>query len=151
MSKIKPVVRLHLLMRFTLTSREALKSYIISRFKKEKIPFESLDIIFCDDEHLLQLNRQFLKHDYYTDILSFPLSGAGLPLVAEIYISIDRVRDNAKNLDSSFTMELHRVIFHGVLHFCGYKDKSRLEIRKMRDLEEQWLQAYKKRITVSVL
>ncbi len=149
MSKIKPVVRLHFLSKFTLTSREALKSYIISRFKKEKRSFESLDIIFCDDEHLLQLNRQFLKHDYYTDILSFPLSGPGQPLVAEIYISIDRVRDNARNLDSSFTRELHRVIFHGVLHFCGYKDKSRLEIRKMRDLEEKWLKAYKKRTSVN--
>ena len=143
MNKAKPSVRLHFLSKFTLTSREALKSYIISSFKKEKRSFESLDIIFCSDEHLLQLNRQFLKHDYYTDILSFPLSKPDQPLVAEIYISVDRVRDNAKNLDSSFKMELHRVIFHGVLHFCGYKDKSRLEIRKMRDLEEKWLKAYK--------
>jgi probable rRNA maturation factor len=142
MSKNKPVVRLHFLSKFNLTSREALKSYILYRFKKEKKSFESLDIVFCDDDHLLQLNRQFLKHDYYTDILSFPLSGPGQPLVAEIYISIDRVRDNAKNLDSSFKMELHRVIFHGILHFCGYKDKSRVDIRRMREMEEKWLKGY---------
>jgi probable rRNA maturation factor len=143
MNKAKPVVRLHFLFKFNLAYRSALKAYIISRFKKEGKPLESLDIIFCDDDCLLRLNRQFLKHDYYTDILSFPISGPGQPLVAEIYISIDRVRDNAKNLDSSFKMELHRVIFHGVLHFCGYRDKSAVEIRKMRDMEEKWLGSYK--------
>ncbi len=104
---------------------------------------ESLDIIFCDDTYLLELNSEFLKHDYYTDILSFRLSSIGKPLIAEIYISIDRVRDNAKNLNSSFKSELHRVIFHGVLHFCGYKDKSPADLLKMRTMENKWLTRYK--------
>jgi rRNA maturation RNase YbeY len=90
----------------------------------------------------LTLNRQFLHHDYYTDILSFPLSGPGDPLVAEIYISIDRVRDNAGNHQASFREELHRVIFHGILHFCGYKDTSSADIKKIRGMEDKYLKTY---------
>lgn len=101
-----------------------------------------MNIVFCDDKYLLTLNMEFLKHDYYTDILSFPLSAKGKPLIAEIYISIDRVKDNARNLETSFREELHRVIFHGVLHFCGYKDKLPLEIKKMRALENKYLSDY---------
>ena len=108
----------------------------------EKKSLEELDIIFCDDEYLLALNKQFLQHDFYTDILSFPYSNADKPLVAEIYISIDRVRENAKSSGSTFEKELHRVIFHGVLHFCGYKDKSRADIKKMRLMEDRFLKSY---------
>jgi probable rRNA maturation factor len=143
MIKTKPVVCLHFLLKFSLASRGRLKAFIPGVFKKERKKLESLDIIFCDDGYLLELNKQFLKHDYYTDILSFHLSKPAKPLVAEIYISIDRVRDNAKNLNTSFTLELHRVIFHGVLHFCGYKDKSAADIRTMRTLEDKWLKAYR--------
>ncbi len=146
MSKIKPIVRLHFMSRFNLTSRAELKAFIVNRFRKERKAFESLDIIFCDDQHLLQLNRQFLKHDFYTDILTFPLSPHNEPIVAELYISVDRVRDNARNLETPFNSELHRVIFHGVLHLCGYKDKSVSEIRKMRLMEETWLAAYKAKV-----
>ena len=85
---------------------------------------------------------QFLKHDFYTDILSFPLSAKGEPLIGEIYISVDRVRDNAKNLGASFREELHRVIFHGILHFCGYKDKSPADIILMRSREDKCLKTY---------
>lgn len=101
-----------------------------------------MNIVFCNDKYLLTLNMEFLKHDYYTDILSFPLSAKGKPLIAEIYISIDRVKDNARNLETSFREELHRVIFHGVLHFCGYKDKLPLDIKKMRSLENKYLTDY---------
>ena len=143
MTNTKPLVQLHFVSKFSLASRERLKTFIASIFKKEKKPLESLNIIFCDDNYLLELNREFLEHDYYTDILSFRLSSSGKPLIAEIYISIDRVRDNAKNLGSSFNSELHRVVFHGVLHFCGYKDKTPSEILKMRSMEEKWLKRYK--------
>jgi probable rRNA maturation factor len=142
MIKTKPVVSLHFLLKFTLVARGKLKAFIPAIFKKEGKKLESLDIIFCDDGYLLELNQQFLKHDCYTDILSFRLSPSSKPLIAEIYISIDRVRDNAKNLNSSFTTELHRVVFHGVLHFCGYKDKTAADIRTMRTLEDKWLKAY---------
>ena len=143
MIKTKVPVQLHFVSKFNLASRGRLKAFIASILRKEKRTLESLDIIFCNDQFLLELNREFLKHDYYTDILSFRLSSAGRPLVAEIYISIDRVRDNAKNLNSSFKSELYRVIFHGILHLCGYKDKSPSDILKMRTMEDKWLKRYK--------
>jgi len=126
----------------TLRNRTALRAFILSIFKKEKQALEKLSIVFCDDTYLLNLNRQFLQHNFYTDILSFPLSGKGQPLVADIYISIDRIRENAKILGVSFQEEVHRVIFHGILHFCGYKDKSPAEIKKMRMMENRYLNAY---------
>jgi probable rRNA maturation factor len=127
-----------------LSDRKALRVFIVSLFKREKTAFTELSIIFCNDNYLLGLNRQFLKHNYYTDILSFPLSNPGLPLIAEIYISIDRVRENAKGSSSSFKEELHRVIFHGILHFCGYKDKTPGDIKKMRAMEDKYLNLYLK-------
>src|SRR4249919_3189438 len=113
MSK-KVSVQFHFLATCTLPNREGLKKFILSIFEKEKKVLEELTIVFCSDEYLLGLNRQFLHHDFYTDILSFPLSGAKQPLIAEIYISIDRVRDNAKNSGITLKEELHRVIFHGI-------------------------------------
>jgi rRNA maturation RNase YbeY len=135
-------IQFHFQIPCVLTDRGLLKAFIVSVFRKEKKPMAGLNIIFCDDDYLLTLNRKFLHHDYYTDILSFPLSGSGDPLTAEIYISIDRVKDNAVNLQTSIRKELHRVIFHGILHFCGYKDKSSADIRKMRAMEEKYLTAY---------
>lgn len=88
------------------------------------------------------MNRDFLGHDFYTDIISFDLSGKNYPLRGEIYISIDRIRENARNLEVSFTSELHRVIFHGILHFCGYRDKKKYEITRMRAREEYYLKKY---------
>ena len=142
MNKISPSVLYNYLIPTTLTKRKTLREFIIFIFKKERKALIELNIIFCDDEYLLNLNQQFLHHNYYTDILSFPVSGPGKPLIAEIYISVDRVKDNAKNLDTRFNDELHRVIFHGILHFCGYKDKTRSEIRKMRTREDKYLKAY---------
>ena len=138
----KNPVQFHFLVPFTLLNRRGLKAYIISVFKKEKRTLGDLNIIFCNDQYLLELNRQFLNHDYYTDILSFPLSQKKQPLIAEIYISVDRVRENAHVSGFSFKEELHRVIFHGVLHFCGYKDKSKREIRAMRMMEDKLLTFY---------
>jgi probable rRNA maturation factor len=141
MSKKIPV-QFHFLRPCTLPHRGLLKQFILSIFKKEKILLEDLNIIFCDDEYLISLNRQFLNHDFYTDILSFPLSKKNQALVAEIYISVDRVLENAQTASSTFKEEIHRVIFHGVLHFCGYKDKSMTDIKKMRLMEEKYLKAY---------
>jgi probable rRNA maturation factor len=138
----KHAVRFHFLITCTLQNRRPLKIFIISIFRKEKRPLESLNIIFCDDKYLLNLNRQFLRHDYYTDILSFPLSDKGDPLVAEIYISVDRIRENARTSGATFKEELHRVIFHGVLHFCGYKDKTSADKNKMRTMEDKYLLDY---------
>ncbi len=126
----------------SLQQRNRLKNYIESIFRKEKKKLQSLNYIFCTDEELLKINRQYLNHDFYTDIISFELSPKGSPVQGEIYISIDRIKDNARSLHQPLYMELHRVIFHGVLHLCGYKDKRKGEIKKMREMEEKYLKEY---------
>lgn len=126
---------------FSLENRSALKNFICSLFKKEKTALESINYIFCSDKKLLEINKTYLKHDFYTDIISFDLS-PGPQKVAEIYISIDRVRENAKELGVSFKNELHRVIFHGALHICGYKDKNKKDRETMRAKENIYLSAF---------
>ncbi|MFN4314188.1 MAG: rRNA maturation RNase YbeY [Chitinophagaceae bacterium] len=126
----------------SLRNRGKLKAFIERIFKLEGRALESLNYIFCSDEDLLQINRDYLRHDYYTDIISFELSASGEPVVGEIYISVDRVRENAKNHNNSFYAELHRVIFHGALHLCGYKDKTSKHIKEMRAREDYYLQKY---------
>lgn len=125
----------------SLRDRSRLKEFIPLIFKANKKQVESLNYIFCSDEFLLQINRDFLKHDYYTDIITFDLS-EGAEVSGEIYISIDRVRDNAKQTNSTFKAELHRVIFHGALHLCGYKDKSPADKKIMTQQEDLYLQKY---------
>ena len=130
-----------------LTRRTDLKKYIQSIFKKEGKKLETLNCIFCSDKDLLKINRKYLKHDFYTDIITFDLSENGA-VKAEIYISIDRVSENARKLGVSFKSELHRVIFHGILHICGFNDKTKGEKTKMREREEVYLAKYlKKRST----
>ena len=126
---------------FSLENRSALKNFICSLFKKEKTALESINYIFCSDKKLLEINKTYLKHDFYTDIISFDLS-PGPQKVAEIYISIDRVREYAKELGVSFKNELHRVIFHGALHICGYKDKNKKDRETMRAKENIYLSAF---------
>ena len=127
----------------TLKDRNKLKSFIFKLFKKEGKELETLDIIFCTDEYLLQINKDHLAHDYYTDIITFDLSPSKeTATVGELYISIDRVKDNAKIHTVTFTNELHRVIFHGSLHLCGYKDKKNEDVVVMRKMEANCLEAY---------
>jgi probable rRNA maturation factor len=126
-----------------LQQRKVLKLFIPSIFKTEKKLFEQLDIIFCTDDYLLELNKTQLNHNYFTDIITFDLSESkSSPIQGEIYISIDRVRDNANTFNTTFKRELHRVIFHGVLHLCGYKDKKKEDIVTMRKMEEYYLNKY---------
>jgi rRNA maturation RNase YbeY len=89
----------------------------------------------------LEINQKYLEHDFYTDIITFDLSETGA-VRGEIYISIDRVRENARKLGVSFKSELHRVIFHGMLHLCGYNDKTKAEKEKIRAKEDQYLNKY---------
>lgn len=126
----------------TLGNRVALKSFIEKRLKKEGIKIDTLNYVFCTDKYLLKINKEYLSHDYYTDIISFDLSEVPGQLIGEVYISVDRVKENAKSLNISFKVELHRVIFHGALHFCGYKDKKPSDAKKMRQMEDLWLNAY---------
>lgn len=119
----------------TLTDRTRLKKFICLLFKRHGVNLESLTYIFCTDAYLLDINRKFLKHDYYTDIITFDLSATEGIVEGEIYISVDRLRDNARILGVSVKEELHRVVFHGALHLCGFKDK-RITDKKIMRLEE---------------
>ena len=116
--------------------------FIELMFKKEEKPLDSINYIFCKDEALLGLNKQFLNHDYFTDIITFSFSEKGKPVIAEVYISMDRVKENAVLLKTSSKKELHRVIFHGALHLCGYGDQTKPQKRKMRTLEDYYLAKY---------
>ena len=127
-----------------LGNRVALKSFIEKKVKKEGYTIDSLTYVFCSDKYLLKINKDFLSHDYYTDIISFDLSEPTGHLIGEVYISVDRVKDNAKTHGTTFKEELHRVIFHGALHFCGYKDKKPSDVKIMRQMEDRWLSAYMK-------
>jgi probable rRNA maturation factor len=124
-----------------LTKRKEMKKYIQYIFKKEGRDLKYLNCVFCTDKTLLEINQQYLKHDFYTDILTFDLSETKA-IQAEIYISVDRVRENARLFDASFKSELLRVIFHGVLHLCGYEDKKRAQKEEMRTKEEFYLNKY---------
>jgi rRNA maturation RNase YbeY len=130
-----------------LAGKSGLKNSIANLFRKEKTPLAQITYIFCSDAFLLQMNRDFLQHDYYTDIITFGLSDKGMPMEAEVYISIDRVKENAKLLGLSFRDEVCRVIFHGALHLCGYKDKKKSEIEGMRAKEDQYLRLYLKTLS----
>ena len=110
--------------------------------RKEGKELEAINFIFCSDEYLLGLNQAHLDHNTFTDIITFELSSKNQPLVADIYISVDRVRENARLFQVSFKEELHRVIFHGVLHLCGFKDKKPAEQKLMREMEGKWLSKY---------
>jgi len=126
----------------SFSNRTRLKSFIVSLFKKEGVKLEHIDYIFCSDGYLLEINRQHLQHDYYTDIITFGLSAPGQPVNAEIYISIDRVKDNARQFNTAIKEEVHRVIFHGALHLCGYKDKRTKDQELMRKMEDKYLRLY---------
>ena len=125
-----------------LRDRTQLKKFIESVFLREGKELESLNYIFCSDSQLRAINKRYLQHDYFTDIVTFELSGKNEPVAGEVYISVDRVRDNARALGLTFREELHRVIFHGALHLCGYKDKTQKEIGLMRTREDQSIRSY---------
>ena len=128
----------------SLGHRIELKAFLEKQIRKEGIAIESLQYVFCSDEYLLGINKQFLNHDYYTDIISFDLSEQKGHLIGDIYISVDRVKENAKTHGNIYMHELLRVIFHGALHFCGYKDKKPTDVKLMRAMEDKWLKAYLK-------
>ena len=126
----------------SLQEKTRLKVFIESLFKKEKTKLVSLNYIFCSDARLLVINQDFLNHDDYTDIITFDLSEPGSGTTGEIYISIDRVRENARLHNTTIKEELHRVLFHGALHLCGYRDKTASEKVLMRSKEDFYLKRY---------
>lgn len=141
---MNPVVFHHADKRLHIKDQAALKRFLVTLFKKEKVSLNALHYIFCSDDYLLEINRSFLQHDYYTDIISFDLAEKGMPVEGEIYISLDRVKENAKSLGCTYREELLRVVFHGALHLCGYKDKKKSEILEMRNKEASYLRLFTK-------
>lgn len=123
---------------FTLENQEEISKWISNTIQEEGYTFEEISYIFCDDAYLLEKNIQFLDHDTLTDIISFDYS-VGKIISGDIFISIERVKENASNFKVSFTEELHRVIIHGILHYCGYKDKTPQEKEEMRSKENYYL------------
>ena len=123
---------------FSLDSEEQLSNWIIDTISSESHKLEEINYIFCDDKYLHKLNVEFLNHDTLTDIISFDYS-VGKIIQGDIFISIERVAENAKDFGVSFEEELHRVIIHGVLHYCGYKDKSEDDAQMMRSKENHYL------------
>lgn len=122
-----------------IRNKQELKFFFISIFKKEKIKFKSVSYIFCKDSYLLKLNKKYLNHNTYTDILTFTLSGLDLPVISEIYISVERVKENAALLKIGYFDELLRVMIHGILHLCGYSDDTPLKRAQMRQREDYYL------------
>lgn len=150
---------------FNLRNKTKLKNWIVSTIEKKKQKAGDISFVFCSDAFLLEMNKEYLNHDTYTDIITFDYSSderfstplevttkggkpkmkkTSAPISGDIFISIDRVKDNAKNFSKSFEDELHRVIIHGVLHLLGYKDKTKNAKAEMRKQEDLCLKAIKR-------
>ncbi len=119
---------------------EPVKQWIESVIQAEKSHLIALNFIFCDDEFLLQMNQEYLQHDTYTDIITFDQSENGLEIEGDVFISVERVKENALQLNEDFSEELKRVIIHGVLHLLGYSDKTSTEKAEMRAKEDAYIQ-----------
>lgn len=126
---------------------ENITSWIEYLITNEGKKMGDINYIFCDDEYLLKINQDYLQHDYYTDIITFDYV-KGKKISGDIFVSVTRVSENAPLLSKSFDEELHRVIAHGVLHLCGYKDKTEAEIKEMRNKEDFYLNAVSKFIAL---
>ncbi len=123
---------------YPLKSRTKIKQWIKQIIESKGKKTGNITYIFCDDEYLLEVNKQYLQHDYYTDVITFDYVENDL-IGGDIFISTDRVRENALAFGSSETEELHRVIIHGALHLLGLKDKSEEEASQMREAENEAL------------
>lgn len=127
---------------FKLNDESLLAEWIASVIEAEGFKYEDINYIFCDDDYLHKINVEFLNHDTLTDIISFDYT-VGKILQGDIYISTERVADNAADFNETFDRELHRVMIHGVLHYCGYKDKTDEESAVMRSKENYYLNLLK--------
>ncbi|MCF7566752.1 rRNA maturation RNase YbeY [Sabulilitoribacter arenilitoris] len=123
---------------FLLDNEEEISSWVLKVISSEGFKVEEVNYVFCNDAYLHKLNVEFLNHNTLTDIISFDYS-IGKIIQGDIFISTERVLENAKDFKVSFEEELHRVIIHGILHYCGYKDKTKDEIKLMRNKENHYL------------
>lgn len=129
--------------RFKLKNPVKTSTWIRKVIKKEGNSLRSLNYVFCTDEYLREMNIQFLKHRTYTDIITFNYNPSKTEIEGEIYISVDRVRENAETFQTDFQTELNRVIIHGVLHLLGFNDKTKAEKTAMREKEDACLSLLK--------
>ena len=123
---------------FILTNENDVHSWISRSITLLDRVVGDINYVFCNDDYLLNINQEYLKHDTYTDIISFDYSDSD-SLSGDIFISIERVKENAKKFDTIFLDELHRVLIHGLLHFVGFKDKLTSEKDEMRKQEDYYL------------
>jgi rRNA maturation RNase YbeY len=129
--------------RIRLGQKTRLSAYVRAIIQHYTGKQTHLQYTFVSDEFLYEMNVQYLQHDSYTDIITFDLGEQKSPwIIGDIYISIDRVKENARLAKLTFQHELHRVIFHGALHLCGFGDKTPAQAKKMRALEDEWLLKY---------
>lgn len=129
-----------------LMGKRAFVTHLSNIFCLENKSVESVEIIFCSDAFLLELNRKFLRHDFFTDTMTFAYQKRGDPIIGEVYVSLERVAENSKNLKIRYQEELKRVIIHGILHLCGYLDKKSQK-RLMERTQEKYLKQYVSRET----
>ncbi len=127
--------------RFRITKKEFLIKWINRQVKKYGYKIDDLNFIFCNDKYLRSINKQYLQHDYFTDIITFDNSIENKNIIADIFISIDTVENNAKTFGVNFKDELHRVMAHGVLHLLGFSDKNPKHKKQMSAEEDKWLSA----------
>jgi rRNA maturation RNase YbeY len=127
---------------YSLKNKASLEKFILQRFEKKTGKKLSLSVIFCSDEFLLNINQQFLQHHYYTDVITFPLLETKRKTTAEMYISLERIWENALTHKLPFEEELRRVLFHGTLHLMGFTDSTENEKRAMRKEEDIWLKSF---------
>ncbi|MGN7890471.1 rRNA maturation RNase YbeY [Dyadobacter endophyticus] len=118
------------------------KKWIKNASFSEGYEVSQLNYIFCSDEYLLEINKQYLDHDYFTDIITFDNSEEDKELEGDIYISVDRVRDNAETFHTDFDSEMRRVLIHGLLHLVGYEDSSEALKTAMRAKEDEYLRLF---------
>ena len=138
----KPSVNFHVLeVDFKLPEKKRHAAWIIAAIEEEGFELDRIDFIFCSDNYLLQINRTHLGHDDYTDIITFPFEEN--PILGEIYISIERVRENPVAFHIPFEEELRRVMIHGILHLCGYDDHEEDDIDEIRNKEEKYLEEFR--------
>jgi probable rRNA maturation factor len=123
-----------------LNNKKALSDFITQSIANQTGKASAIIYIFVNDDALLKMNKAFLKHDTLTDIITFDQSETNKKIIGEIYISVDRVIDNARKFKIDVYTELYRVLFHGALHLCGFKDKTKADALLMREMEDYWLQ-----------
>lgn len=132
----------------SFVSKKDLKQAVKNLVQNEGKSLKDLSLVFTDDDYLLEVNKQYLNHDYFTDVITFDYSD--FPEVSgDVMISLDRVKDNALSMNLAFEQEFYRVVFHGILHLCGYKDKSKEDVVLMREKEDFYIHRFVSRETNS--